>query len=157
MKTFQLATALALTGSATASSTARPSGKYTYHKDAPITPLGPGTVPTDVAVTFHGETLDAHIAGCTGEGIDGCNSKANFACFDKGFRMDDDKLFVDDLQKGGCLQDNMKRAGDTHDHYEMSYNAAEDSIAVLLVAAHPGERNQTIVLQNTAPHPKHTL
>ena len=147
MKTFQLATALALTGSATASSTARPSGKYTYHKDAPITPLGPGTVPTDVAVTFHGETLDAHIAGCTGYGIDACNSKANFACFDKGFRMDDDKLSVDDLQKEGCLKDNMKRAGGQwYYHYEMSYNATEDSIAVLLI----GGRNYTVVLQNTA-------
>jgi hypothetical protein len=159
MKLFQLATALALTGSATASSTARPSGKYTYHKDAAASFL----LPTDIAVTFHGETLDAHVAGCTGEAINACTSKANFACFDVGFRMDDDKLYVDDLQKDrpngplnrGCLRDNMKRAGGefySNDHYEMSYNAAEDSIAVLLIGEPgPATSNYTVVLQNTAP------
>eukprot|EP00937_MAST-01D_sp_MAST-1D-sp2_P007597 g7597.t1 len=148
MKLFAVAI-LALAGSATASFTARPFGKYMYHMPGPVPGPVPGNVPTDIVVTFHGETLDAHIAACTGYAIDACTSKANFACFDKGFRMDGDKLFVDDLQNAGCLKDNMKRAGGelySNYDYEMSYNATGDSVTVLLV----GANNYTLVLQNYA-------
>ena len=63
--------------------------------------------------------------------------------------MDGDKLKVNDLQSGGCLKDNMERSAPGYE-YEMSYNAAEDNIAVLVVGPDAAYPNRTVVLHNTA-------
>ena len=144
MKTFQLAIALALAGSAAASSTARPFGTYSFYDP------GTGNVPNAITVNFHPATVDVHIQGCGGGAGGLCFNKFNFACNDNDFRIAGDKLSVDDLQYVGCLKANLDRNGFQGYEYEMSYNAAEDNIAVLAVGPNAAWPNRTIVLSRTA-------